>query len=360
MDLSTLLAQIEASRDFFTLANAPVVQFGPPSRPLLGPTLLPERTVDRNEYTEEAIRYKTLIANSGTRYSPAQKRPSGVISGSFLVQLGHQDVMTEYTSRDYDALIRYLRSNMSMEAAAALIQWVDTQLVQPLVHLQERDRWDAIVNAQVTRAGDNGDTEIVPYPNPTGHRVAAGGTWSNDAYDPYDDIMAQVELLYDKGYEVDRFITSRKVAAILRANAKIGARAGSVRVLSSTDIVGRATLQDVNDAFAADDLPPIEIYDGRYQDLAGTHRFLADDVFVLVSTTGNDESVALPNGEPRIVENILGYHAIGLAAGSGTAGRSIYVQAQADKPPRIEGQAWQASLPVILEPEAIAVITGIA
>jgi hypothetical protein len=30
-----------------------------------------------------------------------------------------------------------------------------------------------------------------------------------------------------------------------------------------------------------------------------------------------------------------------------------------DKPPRIEAQGWQTSLPVITEPEAIGVLTGI-
>lgn len=364
MDLSQLLGQIEQARDFYTLANTPSIQFGPVARPLLGPTILPERAVDRNEYTEEAIRYKSLIANDGTRYSAAQKRPSGIISGSFSVSLGHQDVASEFTSRDYDAVVRYLQQGQgggpSQEATSILLRWVDNSLVLPLVNLMEKQRWDAIVTGQVIRQGDNGYQEIVAYPNPAGHRSVAGGTWSNNAYDPYVDITAKIDLLYDKGYMANRIICSRKVATLMARNAKIATRTGSVRVLSTTDEVGRANMQDVNQMLAADGIPAIEVYEGRYDDLSGTKRYLPDGVMVILSTTGNDEIVAFPNGEPRIVENTIGYSALGTPAGYSTSGRQLYTEARKDKPPRIEGQAWQASLPIILEPESLCCITGIA
>lgn len=364
MDLSQLLQQIEAARDFYTLANTPSVQFGPLVRPLLGPTILPERAVDRNEYTEEAIRYKSLIANDGTRYSAAQKRPSGIISGSFNITLGHQDVASEFTSRDYDAVVRYLQQGAgggpSQEATAILLRWVDNSLVTPLINLMEKQRWDAIIDGQITRSGDNGYSEIVTYPNPGGHRSVAGGAWSNAAYDPYADITAKVDLLYDKGYMANRIITSRKVATMMARNPNIARRAGSVRVLSETDIVGRANLEDVNQMLMADGIPVIEVYEGRYDDLAGTHRYIRDGVMVILSTTGNDEVIAFPNGEPRIMQNTIGYCALGTPAGYSTSGRQLYTEARKDKPPRIEGQAWQSSLPVIIEPESMTVITGIA
>jgi hypothetical protein len=360
MDLSTLLRQIEAGRDFWTLANDPAVQLGPPARPLLGPSLLPERTVNTTEWTEEAIRYKTIIANSGTRYSPPQRRPSGLIFGSMRVSLGHQDILSEFTSRDYDALLRYLRNNASMQGQAALMGWADRTLVRPLVYLQEKMRWDAIVNASVVMAGDNGYTETVSYPNPAGARVAAGAAWSNPATDPYPDITAMVDYLDAKGYTANRFITSRKVSRILVANPKMASRAGAVQVRSMTDIIGRATLADINNHFASDGLPAIETYDNTYQDLTGTKRFLPDNVFVILATTGNDETIALPNGEPRVFENVLGFSAIGPAAGFDTPGRQTFIEAHQDKPPRIEGQMWQSTLPVLLEPEAITVITGIS
>lgn len=360
-DLATTLAQMEAQRDWYTLANEPMVQFGPPTRPFVGPTLLPERAVPSNEYSQEGIRYRTLIANDGSRYSAAQKRPSGMIAGTFLVSLGHQDVATEFTAADYDALLRYLRTGGDMTAIASLVNWGANGLVAPLTTRMEKQRWDALINASVVRTGDNGYSEIVNYPNPAGHRVAAGGAWSSNAYDPYVDIVNRIDLLYSKGYTANRFITSRKTLSILLKNQNIAQRAGAVRVLGNgTVIVGRANQADLNAVFAADGMPPIELHDNVYTDLQGTHRFMLDNIFFVAATTGVDWNVAYPSGEPMIIENTLGYEALGVAAGFDTPGRQIYVESMRDKPPRIEGQSWQASLPVVLEPEAIAIITGIA
>jgi Phage major capsid protein E len=362
MDLGTILRQLEASQDFYTLANTPVIQFGRPSAPLLGPTVLPERRVDLNEWTEQSIRYRTFIANDGTRYSPAQMRPSGMITGSMFVSLGNQDVAAQLTSKDYDALLRHLRSNATMEVIAnSILQWTDNAIVQPMVRLQEKQRWDALVTAQVVRVGDNGYREVVTYPNPIGSRAAAGGAWSNNTYDPFDDIYAHVDALTALGYTASRFITSRRVLTILQKNDIVQKRAAGVRYVSPTEtIIGRVTAADVNAALGADGLPGIETYDQVYFDLAGTHRFIPDSVFMILAMTGSDETIQYPQGEPRVVENILGYSAVGTAAGQNNPGRVVMMEAKNDKPPRIESQGWQSTLPVLMEPEAIRIVTGIA
>lgn len=362
MDLGTILRQLEASQDFYTLANTPVIQFGRPAAPLLGPTVLPERRVDLNEWTEQAIRYRTFIANDGTRYSPAQMRPSGMITGSMFVSLGNQDVAAQLTSKDYDALLRHLRSNATMETIAnSIMQWTDNSIVQPMVRLQEKQRWDALVGAQIVRVGDNGYSETVTYPNPAGARAAAGGAWSTDTYDPFNDIYAHVDALTALGYTANRFITSRRVVTILGRNDIVQKRSAGVRYVSNTEVIlGRITAADINSALGADGLPAIETYDQVYYDLAGTHRYIPDNVFIILATTGSDETIQYPQGEPRLVENVLGYSAVGTAAGQNTPGRVVMMEAKNDKPPRIEGQGWQTTLPVLMEPEAIRVITGIA
>jgi hypothetical protein len=85
-----------------------------------------------------------------------------------------------------------------------MIDWAEVTLNRPLLEVIEKQRWQAIIDASVVRIGDNGYGETVTYPNPTGHRVAAGGTWSDNAYDPYADIMALAEVLAVKGYVVNR------------------------------------------------------------------------------------------------------------------------------------------------------------
>jgi hypothetical protein len=357
MDIAALVASIMADGTVPTLASNPAAQFGVAPRAYLGATLLPERTVPENAYREDGIRYRTVIANSGTRYSPAQKKGADII-GSFLVELGNSDIAREFTSRDYDALIRMLMSRPTMDAAVTLTRWLDTVNLG-LVELNEKQRWDAIVDASVVRTGDNAYTETVTYSNPASHRAAAGGTWSSDAYDPFTDILAMADLLASKGYTVGRIITSRPIVSILSGNDKVKARTGVATINASGQITataGRASLDAINAALSRDDLPPIETYNLQYRTQTGTGYFLKRDVFLMVATTGRDETLDMGDGEPLVVNDTLGYSAIGRAAGQAAPGRVLRAEAKQDKPPRIEAEAWQTSLPVVTEPEAITVI----
>ena len=360
MDLASLVADMVANGQFAALAGNPLAQFGP-QRQYLGATILPERMVEENVYRESSIRYRTVIANDGSRYSPAQLKASGELVGEFLVELGDQDIARQLSGRDYDALLRLLGRNTSMQAVDTIVGWTDRTVNQALVERTELQRWQAIVDASVVRVGDNGYTETVSYPNPSGHRAAAAGTWSSDAYDPYADITGMVDLLADKGYTVGRIITSRTVVSILARNAKIQQRAAPVRVLSSTDVFGRVGIQEINGAFQADGLPPIETYDLLYRDQVSSGRFLASDVMVFIANTGVDPTWDLGDAARFIPDvGVLGYTAIGRAVGQAAPGRVIRAETRTDKPPRIEAEGWQTSLPVITEPEAIAVVTGIS
>lgn len=359
-DLLSTLEQMRADNVFATLARNPRAQFGTPSRRYLGAELLPERTVEENAYREEDVRYRTVIANDGTRYSPAQKK-EGDLVGSMLVELGNSDIAREFTSRKYDALLRLLMNNASMQAMVELTNWLDTTVNLALVELLEKQRWEAIVGASVTRQGDNEYTETVAYPNPAGHRAAETAAWSTDTTDIFEDIFAMADLLAGKGYTVSRMITSRNVLSIMAGNNTVKTRTGVSVVNASGQITaaaGRATLDAINGILGSDGLPPIELYDLQYRTQTGTGYFLPRDVFVLVATTGRDEEVDLGD-EIEFLGNTIGYTAIGRAVGQASPGRVIRAEAKMDKPPRIEAEGWQTALPVITEPEAIAVINDI-
>ena len=79
-----------------------------------------------------------------------------------------------------------------------------------------------------------------------------------------------------------------------------------------------------------------------------------------MATTGQDESIDLGDTNSLMVANTLGYTALGRAAGQAMPGRVLRMEAFENKPPRIEAEGWQTSLPVITNPEAIAVITSIS
>ena len=362
MDLATLVNGLMEDGTVSTLAINPQAQFGIAPRRYLGAELLPERTVDENAYRETSIRYRTVVANDGTRYSPTQKK-GNVIVGDFLVDLGESDIASEFTGRDYDALMKLLRNDASMEASVALARWMDQTVNLPLVEKNEVHRWAAIVNAVVQRRGDNSYQEDVAYSNPAGHRANAAGTWSSDAYDPFDDIHAMNDLAASKGYTISRIITARPVLAIMAGNDKVKARVGVSVVNSSgqiTSAAGRASRDAINAALERDGLPPIETYDLQYRTQTGSGFFLPRNAMVLVATTGRDETIDLGDADNLTMNDTLGYTAIGRATGQQNGGRVLRMEAKEDKPPRVEAEGWQTSLPVITEPEAIYVIKSIA
>lgn len=361
-DLATLIHQMRDQGYFELMASNPLSQFNAPRRRYYGAELLPERTLQENMFREDQVKFRTILANDGTRYSPTQKKDGDLI-GYVDVDLGHSDIAREMTGRQYDAIIKLLGSNSNMEAVAQIANWSETVLNRALLEKSEKERWDAIVKAQVIRQGDNGYKETVNFSNPAGHRITASGAYTNDSIDPFDDIFTQADLLVQKGFGVSRIFTSRKVASILAGNAKVKARTGKVVVttngqLSATS--GRAEISSINSALQADGLPAFELYDLQYRTQTGSGRFLPDDVIVMVATTARDENIDLGDGRILPVPDTLGYYGIGRAAGQPSPGRIINLEPKKDKPPRIEGEAYQCSFPVILEPEAICVISGIA
>lgn len=361
MDVMGLLNQMEEDGSVAAISRNPVAQFGTRTRRYAGPSILPERPVEDNIFEETNIKYRTVIANAGTRYSPVQIK-EGVMVGSFLVKLAESDIGSEFKARDYDALVRHLRTGDDMQAVMQLTRFLTTTVNLPLVEWNERARWQAIVNSQVQLRGNNGYEEDVNYSAPSGHRPTVGGTWSSDAYDPYDDIYAIVQLLADKGFIVTQIWTSRRVAGIMAGNAKVAARANRITVSSTGQIQGingRITIADINAINAADGLPAIQLYDLSYRTQTGQGRFMPNDVMVFVCESGNDEELDLLNGEIQILPDTLGYVGVGRPAGQSDPGRVILSEFKRRKPPRIENEGWQTSLPVITEPEGLAVLKGI-
>lgn len=372
MELPGLIANMNQTGVFARIVNNPLAAMGQPARRYLGAELLPEITKPLNIFEEAAIRYRTLIANDTGRYTPVQLK-GGMIVGSMLVQLGNHDIGSEMTGADYDALVNLLQNSTgqqgtpsvvtppTMQGMQQLADWTEATLNRPLLERQEKQRWDALIDASVVRTGDNGYTETVNFPNPTGHRPNAGGVWSDNTYDPYTDIIAGAEFLAAKGYTVNRIITSTPVRSKLSLNLKMQQRVGRISISAGTvtGVPGRVQLEDLNALFSADGLPPVELYDLQYRTATSSGRFLRNNAFAMVATTGRDQRIDRADLEPLIMQNTLGYYAVGRPTGSATPGRMVNVQQYTNKPPRVEGEAWETGFPVITEPEAIFVIKSI-
>lgn len=362
MNLAEFIARLYAEGKFGTQGRDLRAQFGLRPNSYLGATLLPERLVNANMFRERQIRYRTIVATAGARYSPVQRRQGGALFGSFLVELGHSDIGTEITAEDYDQLVELLEAGNEMQAEATVLGLTDTQANQALVAFNEKQRWQAIVNAQVELRGDNAYTENVPYPNPTGHRAAVAGTWSTDTYDPMADILGMKEFAEDKGIEINRIVASSNVVSILLRNRRVAERSSpTIVTVGSNTYIDPLDVASLNAKLRAMGLPGIEVYNGRYYDEEGAaHRFLPTDRMCFFGSTGRIETVEPVAGDPFYLEDTLGYMAVGRAAGQSGPGRRIRVEAKDDKPPRIDTQAWQTSLPVIQDPESIFVLSGVA
>ncbi len=327
------------------------------SRLFLGPSLLPERATE-NSFTDYGIRFRTVIANDGTRYSPAQLKTDEGFVGSVKVEVGHSDIARQFTGRDYDLFLALLQTKPEMEAVVQFLNWVDVEVNRALLDLNEKQRWQAIVAGQVLRKGDNGYTEL----------VAIAGQWSLDTYDPIPDILAGVDLLASKGYAVGRMISSRKVAGILGRNALVRQRGtATLSVSTAGQIQGRPPTRlaapALNAVLQSEGLPDLEVYDEQYRDYAGPHRFLQEDALILTASTGRDERIARVNlqgsGSFDILTDTIGYTALGRPVGVPSAQRVIRAWPHDDKPPRVHAEGWQATIPVITEVESIWVASNI-
>lgn len=353
-DIATLIKQLTEDGEFRNLANNPLGQFGMAARRYIGAEILPVETREENAYTENGIKYKTIIANSGDRYSPAQIK-GGEISGSMDVKFGNYDIARELTGRDLDGIIQLLNRNLDLNAASTLLDFVDKAVNLALFELEEKQRWEALVNAQVTMLGDNGYTEVVNYPNPAGHRVVAAEAWSNDANDPMDAIYPLIELADTKGFTISRIITGRTEASLLSNNAIMRNRSAT----NDYNTPGRATLSRINAINAEDGIPPIELYGLRYHTQTGTFPFLPPGTMLFIAETGRDQTIDLGD-EERIIPNTLGYFGRGRPVGESGPGLVVRSWFFDDKPPRVKNEGWGTGLPVIAEPEAVFAITGIS
>ncbi len=356
MDLATLLKNLAATGDLALIAVNALAQFGVGARLYLGATLLPEKLVPKNIFRESSIRFRTIVANDGTRYSPVQKK-DGKLTSSVLVELGESDIGSDITSEDYDALLDMLATASGLDPASDFVRaWADATINLALVEHNERQRWGAICAGQIIRKGDNGYLETVNYPNFTGQRANATVQWSNPANDPFEaDILPRVQLLRDKGFVVNRIVTSNNVRTIVQRNPNV-----RNAVLGRSDGAGMVSLAKLAEYMASNDLPPIETYDLTYQLQNDVTRwFYPRNAMTFICTTGRDQTVDA--GEEKInLSDTLGYVGVGRAAGQSAPGRRILLQAKEDKPPRVDGQGWQTSAPVLQDPDATSTVGSIS
>lgn len=349
MDIVQIIEQLTKDNTFNRTTNLPGLTLGVPGRQYVGATLLPVRNVPKNIFRDSSITYRTVMANTGTRYSPVVIE-KGAAVGSMLMELGELDIGSTFTAEEYDALVDLLNQNREMNAQAEILNWTLRTLGAPIQERIEKQRWEAVDDAVVIRRGANGYTETVEYPNPTGHRID-GGSLANAALDPIEVMLTQMNLLASKGYALSRIITSTRVANLIIRHPKVLAA-----ISGTTQPIVRVTRDVVNDYLLSNGLPVIEVYDLSARNRDNTVvRFKRENAMTMVAETGRAETVSLPDNI-QTFSNTLGYAAIGRAAGMAASGIRTLVEYQDKKPVGLYGESYATAGVVVSDPEALAVI----
>lgn len=366
MNLTELIRLLTQEGWFERVATDPGAQLGLQPETYLGAGILPEQTVEGDVLREDGMRYRAVIANDAARFSPVQLKEGAAQFGSMFAKMAESDVGKEYTGQDFENLRRMLVRGGDGEARLRFLGWLDREVNQALLRNNEKHRWGAIVDAAVTRLGDNNYVEVVSYPDPPQHRRQIAASWETKTAgvsdnDPFVDFFALFEFARDKNIIFSRVIMSTKAQFKLLRNTLVSDRAqfGSQAYIPPSDGILRAPMaipQLVN-VFLNNGFPAPEVYDGTYEDSDGTHRYLDEDKIVFIGQSGRSEEIAPNEGDSFYVANTLGYTGIGTPALRDAPGRVLTATVdESDKPGTISAKGWATSLPALLDAEKLLVL----
>lgn len=369
-DIQSLLQMLLRNRTIDQLMGNLLAQWGPKNRRMLSAEFLPPRPVALNQDTIEKVRYRTVAAVDGDRHSPAQLVDGGEVYGKLHYRLGDSDLLRIINGRDYDAVVMYLKQNMGLVAAGRVIGLLDTMILQALVEHDELANWEALTAGTSTRRGDNAYLEYEALPDLTTYCVESAADWTSDDSDPWvTDIIPRVQLLVDRGFDPGgiRCVTTYRVLTQLAnhpATLRRIVRAPLATGQSVQEAVGSIGAEDVKGILKAKlGIKSVESHDLRIMTRTGEKRAYPESTMTFIASTGQSEEVMWNQDDPadvRLVEDVVGYTAIGTVNGQGAPGRKAWTRSFTDqKDPRIEFEGAQTTGPIILEPQAITNLYGI-
>ncbi|HEY9648634.1 MAG TPA: hypothetical protein V6C88_19795 [Chroococcidiopsis sp.] len=286
------------------------------------------------------------------------------------VRLGHIDIASQMTARDMKRLGQLLDGSDRAAAEEFLTRWLTRAIRLGIEEKAELQRWQMLCNAQVT-------VQYVDQPARTlnftdlqvdGHRVSVpSGTtgsptgWYSDSFDPMKETIIPLKImLEEKGFMVSRIVTSTTIRdGVLASNEQMMRRSGGTMVINSggtLETIDR-NLSDINARFIANELPAPEVYNLRYKTQSSTARFLGEDKFVMLCTTGRSMEIDLGDEGIQVIEDVFGYYGVGVSDGQTEPGAVITTKYSDVKPVGVYAEGYEEGFPVLLEPEALVVVT---
>ena len=365
-DLKSIVEELEEQGEFDKTTRNPLAQFGNQARGrnLLGAQLLPERMRDPhdNSFTDEDFEIRTVIGQDTTRYSAVEKR-SRVESEPRDVFLGELEAGALLTAQQIDSLNRILKRSGVEVTKEAMVSLVERLGIGGLMDKKELQRWEAIVFGQIMITGSGKKERIVNFPNPTGHRFAANGLWSDDAYNPFEDLTTGYQILEEAGHPLRAMFCRGKIWAYLQKNATVSSKVGTLIVNDLNQLETRNSLVErskIQLYLQSEGFPPFTVYNLDYYTPTGKGYFLPDDLVVMIGSTPKQyELTNEADGAELLLYDTLGYFEVGTAQAQDEAKDVLHAYYHEKKPASIEVEAYGTGVTNIQENEAIVVINEI-
>lgn len=367
-DLATVIENLRSENQYNEAANLPEVQFvGPRNQRYLGAEILPEQLRDSNQYDEEDFALLDLIAADVDAYSPPPFMGQFARATSFNVRMGDSGLALQMPTATYSAIVRMLNNTASMDRVAAQVLNFNGVILSAMLSHNERQRWRAIVDGQVVRTV-NQTEEVIEYPESPGQRRAMVEVWSDNTYDPMQDLFALNTRARSLGFSgVARIVASSDVRDILLNNAHVQRRIGQVNVVGDQEYVEYADSSRLDGYMRANGLPVIESYDEIWRSQSGSGRYLATGTLVAIYNTGRtiEDIIELADIDENYVPTSqgagLGYTGIGTPAGHEFEGPGRWQNLvyEGGSRPHVMGEGVQKGLPVLVDASGFQVISSI-
>ena len=130
------------------------------------------------------------------------------------------------------------------------------------------------------KINENGQQYNIDYDLPAGHKKKAATKWSDiENADPVEDIDIAVTAMKEDGVTPARAVLNSKTFRYLRQNAAIKATIlGNNANAQAAKLSKQSLLDYISEEFNLE----IVVYDKVYTDTSGTHKFIPDNIFVLL------------------------------------------------------------------------------
>lgn len=379
-----------------TMARNPMAQFLDPNtgRQFKGAALFPRMPKERNEYKESAVRIIVYPARDNSPYSPP------ILQNAFAkaegqVVLGHIDTGSQLTGQQLEDLMTYFRTGAEKLGQQTFLRWLNSVVAGSLAIKGEIQNWELIIDGQVTISIDNTDY-VANYDSPAENRFNATGDWNAKTngvsdFDPFVDITAAWQLLWNLGFDLKSMHTSNVVAGVMANNTKVKERAGYLTTKNGqiSNLFGMSpdNLGFVNQALSRSGeaggraIPPIELYDLNYEiqdagvDTAAQPSlskqrkyFLPRNCFVVIGESNSNYPIfsedALNSDILGEVKNALGYTGVGHVPTYEQRGiiSKLISNSENDKLKGYRAEAYMQCAPVMTErtSQCVVVIKNIA